>query len=262
MSEPSPNPAIENEPQFHDSPLLPDTSEDRASRSLRKERHRSTNADRVEHTVWDEPALSTFPAGTPDDDQLTYSRWLEQNISSTPVWKSWGIVFPVALAAGPFGIIGALSAGPQNVLALMTVIVFGPITEEITKIAIALWVVEKRPFWFKSIIQIFICAAAGGWAFSAIENLVYTNIYIANPTTALEYWRWSVCVGLHIGCSLVAGVGLARIWDDAMRNRHRPRVMLGIPWFVTAMVGHGIYNASVTFAHEVGWLDFLDGSPK
>ena len=116
---------------------------------------------------------------------------------------------------------------------------------------------EKRPYLFQSIPQILFCAACGGAAFAAIENLVYIYVYVPEHSLAFVQFRWTVCVGLHISCSLVAGLGLARVWDNAIRNRHRPKTALGIPWLVTAIIGHGLYNLSITIASLAGWLDFL-----
>jgi hypothetical protein len=115
---------------------------------------------------------------------------------------------------------------------------------------------KKRPYLFKSIWQILVAAAAGGLFFGVIENLIYLNIYIRSPTTQLVRWRWLVCTGLHLNCSFVAGVGLARIWDHAMRNRVPPQLGRGMPYFATAMLGHGLYNLTVSLAEVFGWLDF------
>src|SRR5690606_25854271 len=151
--------------------------------------------------------------------------------------------------AGPFGVIGALASpadiGSASHLSWIAIAIIAPVTEEITKVAAALWVVEKRPFWFKSIAQILVCAVAGGAGFGVIENFLYLYVAIPDASPALARWRWSVCVGLHMNCSLVAGVGLSRIWYNAVRERHRPILGLGMPWLFMAMVGHGLYNFSV-----------------
>lgn len=257
MSDPSPGPDIHHEPHLRPGELIPDSSDRRISHRLAHEAQQSSYADRVDHSVWDEPSLSTNLSGEPGPDQLTYSRWLDQSEQRTSWWKSWLMVLCVALAAGPWGILGAVVQGAHGRFALLTLVIFGPVTEEVSKITVALWVVEKRPFWFRSMWQIFLCAAIGGWVFAAVENLIYLHVYFPDPTSTLVRWRWTACIGLHVNCSIVAGVGLVRIWDDAIRKQHRPRLWLGVPWFVTAMVGHGIYNATVVIAETVGWLDFL-----
>ncbi|WP_425397874.1 PrsW family glutamic-type intramembrane protease [Aeoliella sp.] len=260
MPKPRHDPSIENEPHFFAAPLDVDPSEAKAETLIDREQARATEHDKVDHVVWDEPSLHSELAGEPDESQLTYSRWLEKNIAATSWAKSWLTTLAVAAAAGPFAIIGALFTPPEAGIAtsggLIAVCVVAPLTEEIMKIAIALWVVEKRPFWFKSIGQILFCALAGGILFGVIEILVYLNLYLPNAGPSLARWRWTVCVGLHMNCSFIAGVGLARIWYNTIRERHRPLLGLGMPWFFIAIVGHGLYKFAVTMAELSGWLDF------
>ena len=83
---------------------------------------------------------------------------------------------------------------------------------------------RKAPLPVQTVPQILFCAACGGFAFAGIENLIYLYVYVPEHTLAFLKFRWTVCVGLHVACSLVAGVGLARIWDNAIRNRQRPKL--------------------------------------
>ena len=266
MAPPADDHGVENEPHVQGGQFEPDPTEIDADKLLEREWNRSQLADHVEHNVWEEPTLSTDLAGQPGPDQLTYQRWLNAELEQTSREKTWLVTLLVVAAAGPWGILGAIFSGMtgaggfgslDGISNIVGAVVIGPITEEITKIALALWIVEKRPHWFSSIPQILLCAAAGGLAFAAIENLVYFHIYVPRHTQAFEAFRWTACVGLHVSCSLVAGLGLARIWDNAIRNRTRPKIALGVPWFVLAMTGHGLYNFAVTMASLLGWLDFL-----
>jgi hypothetical protein len=257
MSEPQPDPSIEHEPHFRDRPFAPDPS-DAPEYALKSHPGLGPRVE-VEHSVWDEPTLSADLAGAPAPDQLTYARWLDQKIAATSYSKTLLVTAALVLIAGPLGILGALfgggGGGGISTMGIITVTILGPITEEIAKVAGTLWVVEKRPYLFKSIWQILIAAAAGGLFFGAIENLIYLNVYIPHPSAALTRWRWRVCTGLHLNCSFVAGVGLARIWDHAIRNRVPPQLGRGMPYFATAMLGHGLYNLTVSLAELTGWLD-------
>jgi hypothetical protein len=256
MTKPEHNPGIENEPHLQVPGFTGDPTEEKAARLLGIEQSQATDTDRVEHTVWSEPALSPQLVGQPGEDQLTYERWLEKSIRETDWAKSCWVTLLIALAAGPWGILGAIFSAGASPFVVVMVSVFGPVTEEVIKVAVALWVVEKRPYLFLSSGQILLCAACGGFAFAAIENLVYINIYFPKHTPEFVAFRWTACVALHVSCSLLAGVGLVRIWNDAIDNRHPPRLTLGVRWFVTAMVVHGLYNLLATFAESAGWLDF------
>lgn len=270
MAKPNRDHGVHHEPHFSLDPHQADQTEAGADELLQREWDRASLADHVEHNVWEEPAVSRVLSGDPDESQLTYQGWLWSALQDTSRLHTWGVTLLVILAAGPAGIVGALITGTTGAGAasgvagfgqVLAAVVMGPITEEITKIALALWIVEKRPYWFSSIGQILLCAAAGGLAFAAIENLVYFHIYVPEHTAEFERFRWTACVGLHVGCSLTAGLGLARIWDNAIRNLHRPRIAMGVPWFVTAMVGHGLYNLGVIIASAAGWLDFSQPPP-
>ncbi|MCA9230044.1 MAG: PrsW family intramembrane metalloprotease [Planctomycetales bacterium] len=243
----------------YDEPRRPqfvaDPSEQKAAELLRRERERATDNEEVEHTVWSEPALSPALAGSPGDDQLTYQRWLVRNVERTSALRSIWVTLLVALAAGPWGVLGAFAGSGNSVFSMLMFTVFGPVAEEVAKVAAALWVVEKRPFYFRSFGQILLCAICGGAAFAAIENLLYIYAYVPDHTPAFVEFRWTVCVALHVTCSLIAGIGLMQIWRDAMRRLAPPQLSLGVPWFIPAMVIHGLYNASVIFVSAAGWLD-------
>jgi len=261
---PSIDPSIEHEPHLQDRPLDASSAQYEAL-ELQADRNWSVDADltdedAIEHTVWDEPALAGDLAGPTPEDQLTYARWLDAGIANTSWAHSWKATLLLLLSAGPWGIVGALiaqtSAGGLSFGGLLAVAVLAPVTEEIMKVAAALWVVEKRPFLFKSARQIILCAAAGGLVFATIENLLYLGFYNPGGGPGYALWRWIVCTALHVFCSTTAGVGLVKIWRDAIQNRHRPELAIGMPWFAAAMIVHGLYNTAVTLAETIGVLSF------
>jgi hypothetical protein len=262
MSKPSNDPSIFHEPhlqaQFETFDI--DPSEAKASAQLARESTAASHHDAADLTVWDEPGLSSELAGTPRETDVTFARWLRENEARTSWPRSLWLTAVVAAVAGPFGILGAIisQVGATTIAAVVALAVIAPVTEEMTKIAAALWVAEKRPYWFKSVWQIVLCGLAGGALFGLIENLMYLFVYIPHATPELARWRWTVCMGLHMNCSIVASFGVARIWYHTHRTGNRPNLSLGVPWFVLAMVGHGLYNFSVTVAEVFGWLDFAD----
>jgi hypothetical protein len=265
MSRPSRDPSIEHEPHLRPVEHVVDPTEAKAERLLASEARRANIDDAVEQTVWDEPALSSALVGPADGSRLTYAEWLDWRIATTPVARTWFVTLAVVLAAGPWGVLGALfknmAAGTWGLIAVAAI---APVVEETMKIAIALWVVEKRPYLFRMPLQILLCALAGGLAFAFIENLMYLNVFIPGsretvPTaaaTGLTLWRWTVCTGLHVTCSFVAGLGLVRMWSHAIAHRTRPKVAHAAPLIITAIVVHGTYNGAVTSAELAGWLPF------
>jgi hypothetical protein len=251
MNSPSHDPSVNEEPQRRHGSFTPDPSEEVAARVLKQATQRESTADRVDHSVWDEPAL----AGTPPQDELTYERWLVTGRAQTSAARSWTITSLASAAAGPLAILGTmatgLAGGDVSAIGLAALSVVTPVTEELMKVALALWVVEKRPFLFRSSPQIALCALAGGLIFAAVENVLYLKVYVPDPSSALVWWRWTVCVALHTGCSLIAGMGLIRVWSHTMKLRVRPQLALGVPHLVTAMVIHGVYNSLALLLAEL-----------
>lgn len=248
MPKPSHDPSIHHEPWLSGDAHEPDKSEQKSQRILDRSRAAERRPDsKVEHTVWDEPALAPELAGPPPADALNYRRWLTDGWDRTTTGKSWAITAGIAALAGPWAILGAfLSGGVMGfdvpMAGIAYVVVFGPVTEELMKVAAALYIVEKRPFLYLSPLQIMICSAAGGLVFACVENLLYLHVYTPEASPELAYWRWTVCVGLHVGCSIIAGMGLARIWRQAKDQMARPRLAVAYPYLVTAVCTHGVYN--------------------
>ena len=209
-----------------------------------------TDEERVEHTVWDEPGLSATLAGSTPDHAITYPAWLAAGERAITPQRSQWICLWVILCAGPFSILGTFAhqffAGQHwGAIALCVV---GPMVEEMMKIAAILWIVEKRPFYFKSTRQIVLCAAASGLWFAVIENVLYLNVYIPDPSPSIIAWRWTACVLLHVGCTVISSIGLSRIWKMTMATRTRPQLALGANFIIAAVVVHGIYNAGALVA--------------
>jgi hypothetical protein len=236
------DPSIEHEPALQGGNFAPCESE----LNCEQVEHAASLADddqRVDHSVWDEPSLARGLAGEAPADALTYASWLESRIASTSPLTCWLTTLGIVLAAGGWAIVGAIVLQMFAAQLPFGPVLMAPLTEEIMKLALATWVVEKRPFLFRSPTQILLCAMAGGLVFAAVENVLYLNVYIPNPSPEIITWRWTVCVALHAGCSLVGGFGLVQIWKRTMANLTRPELSHGAKWLIAAMVLHGIYNA-------------------
>jgi len=258
MTSPPTDPSVHEEPHLRGRGYQFDSSEARADQTLRNpSREEPSEDEKVEHSVWDEPGLSPPLAGSPRAGDLTYPAWLEKRRKDFTPARSWTATLVIALLAGPWAVVGAfLSGNAEGAVGIVMLVVFGPLVEEIMKTAIPLCVVEKRPFLFRSSAQIAVCVLAGALVFAAIENVLYLHVYVPHLLSAghescavLMRWRWTVCVALHMGCSSIAGLGIVRIWRDVRERRARPRLFLGYPYVLAAVIVHGSYNAlAVTLA--------------
>jgi hypothetical protein len=185
--------------------------------------------------VGDEPGVQT-PVGA-----KTYRDHLASRYIGTTAAKTWLFTLIAVLAAGPWAILAAIFGTSASTQAV-TIVVFGPLCEEVAKIAIPFLIVERWPWLFRWRFQVLISAVAGGLVFSVIENFIYLNVYFPNPDPWMVQWRWTVCVALHSGCSLVAGLGITRVWSGVWRDHRPPDGNYAIPYLAAAALIHGLYN--------------------
>ena len=135
----------------------------------------------------------------------------------------------------------------------MSVAVFGPAVEEILKVALVLWIVERRPYLFKRTAEVLLCGLAGGIVFAVIENIVYLQVYIPDPSAEIIRWRWTICVLLHTSCSGIAAWGIGREWRSSMESKRRPQMGNAFGFLVAAVLIHGLYNGVMTLLSMGGY---------
>jgi RsiW-degrading membrane proteinase PrsW (M82 family) len=203
--------------------------------------------ERREHSVWEEPHLNHLRRG----DQTPYSSYYADRIASTTLLQSWGVTLGAGIICGPLAIIGAFLYGAG----LLGPFVWGPTAEEILKIAVIAMVVETRPWLVRHGYQIIVAAAVSALVFAAIENLFYLRIYYPEANGLLAAWRWNIGSLLHISASMIASLGLVKIWRESQHDFSRPRFNRGLGYLIGAIVLHGGYNLAVTI-WEKGWNPF------
>ena len=273
--------SVFREPHLRPEAARPDPSERRAERALRKE----ADEDAPPVSIYDEPAvfpgqragtieqdwscsrcgynLRGLPAGhpcpecghvelyrPPPRDAPGYAAWLRARMQRTSVGRSWRAALLAALLGGPWAVLAALwNPAPGGPLAggpLVLVVLFGPAIEEVMKVAAAAWLIETRPYLFRSRGQVLLAGAGAALVFAAIENVLYLTVYVPTPGPWLALWRWTVCVAMHVGCSLVAARGLAAVWERTMRELRPPELSRATPALGLAIVLHGSYNLAVS----------------
>lgn len=166
------------------------------------------------------------------------------------------LAFAVAIFGSVLGIPAAfaesMTAGAATSLfAVILIVVVGPAVEEVVKPIALIFLLERAPHRVLGRAQIWLSAALAGAGFAAIENLIYIHVYIpamdTPPTFDIATFRWTVCTTLHIVCSSVMGIGLAR---EHVRSTHEGRsfeLERVLPIYAVAVVIHGLYNAYAVF---------------
>ena len=281
------DPSIAHEPHGDPGPKRPDPSVAKAKRILDKRPTDSEELARTGQSVFDEPNIHSagdheiirqdwscshcdynlrgLAVGHPCPEcghvelyrpppvaSESYQTWLQRRMVGVSPAMGWYVAGGVVLLGGPWSVLATLmgtqgqGVGAQWSL-LIAVTIFGPAVEEVMKIAAAAFVVEQRPYLYQREGQIMFSAAGSGLIFAAIENFIYLNISFPNPDVTMVLWRWTICVALHVGCSLIASRGLVHVWRQAIREYRKPRITRALPMLVWAIVIHGSYNAFAFF---------------
>ncbi len=198
----------------------------------------------------DEPALRALGL----TGLSTYGDRYRRRREATAPARRWGALALAAVAAGPFAVLGALIGTPSGVglVGFLYVVVIGPLIEEVLKAAGAFYLAEQRPWLVPAAWTLPLAALAAGLVFAAIENLVYLNVYIPDPSAEIVRWRWIAGPALHGGASLLAGFGVARMWRRSHQRGEPPNPSEAVPGVVGAAVLHGGYNATVTVLELTG----------
>ena len=181
-------------------------------------------------------------------DLPTFSSIYRERLAETTDSQRWVAVVLAIIVAGPFAILGAFvgAGGTASFAILLVVVAIGPLAEEVLKASGALYLAEQRPWLVPAGWVLPLITLAAGLVFATIENLVYLNIYIPDPTPDLIRWRWIAGPILHGGASLIAGLGVRRMWTVTDRSGIVPRFRDAAPYLIAAVVVHGLYNLTVT----------------
>lgn len=201
--------------------------------------YRDTYRARPIGQTGDEPALQSTGAAVG-----SFSDLLEQRTAAVTPTVQWLTVVGVVLLAGPFGILGALGAvtAQFTIFGLVAVVFLGPAVEEITKAIGPVVMVERYPWLVPAAWVVPVMTIAGGLGFAVIENWIYLNVYIPDPTPEIVRWRWIFGPIVHGVSSLLVGIGLRASWLHSTRTGSVPSLRIGQGWVVAGIAFHGLYN--------------------
>ena len=203
--------------------------------------YEDTYGERPVGQAGDEPALVAMPAA---EDVRSFAELYRIRASQTSKVSRWLAVSAVVAIAGPLGIVGALGAISAQVtfFGLLAIVFFGPAVEEISKVMGAVVLIERYPWLIPAAWVIPVMTITGGLGFAVIENWVYLNIYIADPTPEIIRWRWIFGPLVHGISSLLVGIGLMKTWIRVTTRGVPPTLRFGQAWIFAGIAFHGSYN--------------------
>ena len=230
--------SVEHEPALSGEPHKPDPAEQRAAPVGGP----PSELEALRDSVANEPAL-------PDRaDPTQWTRWLEHKRGQCTMPGNLGVTLLAAVLGGPFAVLGALVSGEQGAGPILYMVVFAPVIEELLKQSGMTFVLEKKPYRVFASWQFLFAGVVSGLVFGAIENLVYMGrfaaILSARDLARLVTYRWTVCTPLHVICAAIASLGLIRAWKRQLRLGRPADLAAALPFFVAAVVLHGLYNVA------------------
>lgn len=257
---PRSDPSVWSEPQFRGTPIDAGSADALGDEPVRSSEPRDPVADgpdgeleaELESSARDEPSLAWNQRDLANTEG--YGELLDRRRATTGAAARWMTVAGLALAAGPFGVVGALYAalGGDSGVGGLAVVVTAPVVEEMAKVALLLWVVERKPWLMPGAGATVLAGVLSGAVFGAIENVIYLNVYFPDRAAEIAPWRWLATAPMHAVASGLAAVGVARMWSGAMRERKPARFSLAYPWILAAMVLHGAFNAMALLLEWTG----------
>ena len=153
------------------------------------------------------------------------------------------------VAGGLFAVPAVFLSGIGSWFGFILLVFVGPFAEETLKQSGAVFQLEKMPGSLRHGWQFFLSGMLGGAVFSVIENLIYQNVYLSHlsPETLADVmaFRWTICMALHVLCTVVSSFGLRRVWRDSLAKERPCRISEAFPWFALATCIHGLYNFSM-----------------
>ncbi len=246
------DPSIRNEPHLRGDYEL-DPSEWSAADRLARERARDDESAAPDDSIWDEPGLSKELVGELPADRRSYAQWLRERQARFSGTSSWLVTLGVVLATGPWAVLAAFfRESTSGASGIVGSVIIAPIVEELMKVSLPLMIVETRPYLFRSKSQILLAAIAGGACFGLLENLLYLHVYIPDPSPTIIMIRWLACLPAHTIWSLIAGIGVARMWQRTHDDLRRPDMTMAATWLIAAMILHGTFNAIAVIASLAG----------
>lgn len=186
-----------------------------------------------------------FEPGSP-----TARRRFHELMAAEDAKYSSASILLLTLLSGVLGGVFAVPAiflnGNATLFQVFALAIFGPFAEETLKQSGMLFQLEKLPGSVRHDWQFFVAGALGGVVFSALENVLYQEVYLRNlPPDKLAMvmgFRWTVCLAVHVGCTMISALGLRRIWRDSREAGEPCQIAKAFPWFMAAMAAHGCYN--------------------
>ncbi len=236
--------SIEDEPVFNE-PVKSEPNEiDDKNNTLFKD----TFKDTMYSSVQEEPCYTELKSVSVQDSIRVHGR----KISGLTIFF---VTFTGSIFGGVFALFGCLFSmnvySIYSIFDMLNLVFIGPFLEENLKQSCMIFLLENKPWYVQYRWQFYLSAILAALTFASIENIIYGSIYLTTlPPEHLAYvmcFRWTVCTVVHLSCTLISGMGLYQGWIVAQKNDTFFSLQKAFPYFLLAMIIHGVYNFSAFF---------------
>lgn len=186
----------------------------------------------------------------------SYSEWLDKQRQNKPASIGWMFAIGATLFGGLWAVVGTFTVTfiTGSYGGFLDMVMIAPFVEELLKISLVALAIEMRSYWITRPIQLWLAGLGSAFGFSAIENLIYLNIYFPDPSASLIAWRWTVCVALHVGCTAIAMIGMHKLYRSEASRNATMNFEVAMPFVILAMVVHGGYNLLALTLEMTGFV--------
>lgn len=169
--------------------------------------------------------------------------------------RHYVIAVLLAFIGGLFGIAGAFVQELQTGGWLLLPFLGAPVIEEAMKPTGVYLALLRWPEALSNRLFTACLAAAGGLVFGVIEAIVYTEIYVSDPSDRFVAYRFTIPLVMHTGASFICGLGISRgIIDWAAGRGSIPKRTRY--FYIAAVVIHAIFNITVVTLELSNAVDF------
>lgn len=165
------------------------------------------------------------------------------------------LIYLLGILGGLLGaaVVMSLSFAPWCLfLPLLSFVMAGPL-EELCKPIIVVLLLERRPYWLRTRVEVVVLMLMSALSFATLENILY--VYVRFPDLAPSYaaYRFGVCTSIHMITSTILGLGLVRTGRSGrmFRGVKPGRFLL---WYGVAAAIHTGYNCTVVFLQYIGLM--------
>lgn len=180
---------------------------------------------------------------------------LQLHVRRPALARHYIIAVLLAFVGGLFGIIGAVVQEAQTGGWLLLPFIGAPVIEEAMKptgvyLTLIRWPAALANRFFTACL-----AAIGGLVFGVVEAIVYTEVYVSDPSDRFVIYRFTLPLVMHTLASFTYGLGITHgIIDWAAGRSSFPKRTRN--FYIAAVLLHAAFNTIVVTLDLTNAVDF------